>query len=685
MIKYLILTSLFCLIFSITDVSANDNVVITADSIIVVIKDHINNGQFDSVVSGAELLMTYILKNDLSSYQAIANDYLGQAYFSLGIMDSAMKYLQKANFLYDKEISAQQKAKINIRIGYILRASSKNRDAIPFYREAIRLFNNNIDTLWLGVANDHLAHIYFETGNYFLSLKHFQKAIVMFKRIGNLVNVGAEYNAMGLIYRKTGNRAKEIESYQNAIHILKDQDETIYLAEAYSNLSELYLEDGRTEEGFEMLEKSRKIYENLDYPLGLASYYAVLSFYYNNQEPPDYEKVIEYAATGGEIALQNESYRQYADAMYYLGVAYLKTNQMDKARLALEKGYKKAEHYEYYPEMERLARELSVVYKTLKRPGKAMEYLEKHLMLRDSLAGEERIKEFTNLDLTYQFKQEQLRDSLMQEQRRVELVYAHEKDLRNQRRLQYVLGFGLVMIVIVALFVYTDSRRRKLQNKILEDKNQIINKALEERELLLKEIHHRVKNNFQTISSLLELQSREVEDEKAIANIEEGQSRIRSMAMIHQKLYQNSDLSVIDMKDYIRQLTNQILYNHAIENVDLKLEAEDILLDIDTSIPIGLILNELITNSCKYAFREGAGHRLTIGITKREDGSYMLVHHDTGPGLPVNLVPEKVNTLGLRLVRRLARQLHGNFNYAYQGGSRFEIVFYDTEYRKATD
>ncbi len=600
-------------------------------------------------------------------------------------MDSSLFYLHKADDVYNDLSDLQNRAVMNTKIGYIHKASGNFDDATQYYLQALDFLENNRDTFWFGIASDHLAHIYLETGNYFRALSHFQNAIDMFKHLGIMVNVGSEYNAVGLIYRNAKNRDKEIESYINAINILKDVDESVFLAEAYSNLSELYLEDGRTDEGFEMLEKSRQIYENLNYPLGLSSYYAVLSFYYENQDPPDYGKVIEYAALGGEIALQNNSYRQYADAMYYLGTAYFHTYQFEKARNTLEKGYSKAEQYGFYPEMKRLARELSVLYKKLNRQEIALEYLEKHLMLRDSLAGEERIKEFTNLDLSYQFRQEQLRDSLEQEQQRMELVFEHKQDLRNQRRMQYVLGFGLALIIIVALFIYVDSRRRKLQNKILEEKNQIINKTLHEKELLLKEIHHRVKNNFQTITSLLELQSREVSDEKAIANIEEGQSRIRSMALIHQRLYQKSDLSVIDMQDYLEQLTNQIIYNHNIKNVNLSLSAEKIMLDIDTSIPVGLILNELITNSCKYAFHDGSGHQLQISITCPEKGTYILVYHDSGPGLPQNRVPENLSTLGLRLVHRLARQLQGTLNYKYLDGSRFEVVFYDTEYRKNTD
>jgi len=262
------------------------------------------------------------------------------------------------------------------------------------------------------------------------------------------------------------------------------------------------------------------------------------------------------------------------------------------------------------------------------------------------------------------------------------MIYQHEKEIQIQQLRQVILWVALLAITIVVFLIIRSSRKRKAQNLMLDEKNKVINQALNEKEILLKEIHHRVKNNFQTISSLLELQSKEVVDKQAINSIEEGQSRIRSMALIHQKLYQGSDLSVIAMQDYLELLSKQIVHSYSLTKLDIKLNANNIELDIDTSIPLGLILNELISNSCKYAFKQHEQGSLNIEIAKQNNNCYLLTLRDSGPGLPEGTNPMLVKSLGLRLVARLSRQLHGKFEYGYDMGGVFKITFKDRKQRK---
>lgn len=657
----------------------------TPDSLLKKAEDYYFDGKNDSAILIAnKLLESCKLDHDIRR-QAEASFLLGKVYTDMGQLDSSTPFFIRADSLFLLLHDTLKYGETNARIGYLYRIQKKDDEALSFYLKALSIFPKSSNSFWIGFVNDHLGHIYLGRGNYYLALEHFQKAIRVFTDLDVLLNVGGEYNAMGLIYRKTNDQDKEKQAYIDAIAILLEVDESVFLAEAYSNLSEVYLEEGLTDEGFEMLEKSRQVYLNIDYPLGLCSYFAVQAFYYDHQKPPDNSKIIEFAKQGAAIALEHESYQQYADACYYLGTAYLRINQLEDARKVLEKGKISAEQYGYLYELESILKVLSEVYKRLHKPGLALTLLEQHLELKDSLSGEEKIKEFTSLDLSFRFKQEQFRDSLAQVQAKNEMVYQHSKEIQIQQLRQLILALALLVIVIVVFLVIKLSRKRKAQNLVLDEKNKVINEALHEKELLLKEIHHRVKNNFQTLSSLLELQAKEVVDERAITNIEEGQSRIRSMALIHQKLYQTSDLSVIDMQEYVEQLAAQIAQSFSMKKLDINVTANNIHLDIDTSIPLGLILNELITNSCKYAFSKEERGGLNIQISQQGDGSYLLVHQDSGPGLPDGLDPAKVKSLGLRLVSRLAKQLHGTIQYSYENGCRFDITFNDTTKRKKVE
>jgi len=187
--------------------------------------------------------------------------------------------------------------------------------------------------------------------------------------------------------------------------------------------------------------------------------------------------------------------------------------------------------------------------------------------------------------------------------------------------------------------------------------------SLNEKDALLKEVHHRVKNNMQVVSSLLNLQLDFLSDEQARPFILDTQSRIAAMALVHEKLYQSTDLARVDFADYLRELTENIVgtYSSAARDVSFVLEAEDILLGIDTAVPCGLLVNELISNAYKHGLSGGHG---TVTVTLRRDlaGRILLRVADTGRGLPAGIDLEKTESLGMQLVYILMRQLDGTLD-----------------------
>ncbi len=216
------------------------------------------------------------------------------------------------------------------------------------------------------------------------------------------------------------------------------------------------------------------------------------------------------------------------------------------------------------------------------------------------------------------------------------------------------------------------SERKKAEKKIQE--------SLEEKEMLLKEIHHRVKNNLMIISSLLNLESRYIKD-KASRNIfKESQNRARAMALIHEKLYQSTDLKRIDFGYYIRSLATELFhtYNTDPSYIKLKINVEDIFLDINTSIPLGLIVNELITNSLKYAFPDGKMGEINVDFHPHY-GQYELTVKDNGIGFPGDIDFENTDSLGLQIVNSLTGQIDGKIQLNNSQGTEFKINFKELE------
>tara|TARA_B100000315_G_scaffold10371_1_gene9999 strand:- start:310 stop:3903 length:3594 start_codon:yes stop_codon:yes gene_type:complete len=211
------------------------------------------------------------------------------------------------------------------------------------------------------------------------------------------------------------------------------------------------------------------------------------------------------------------------------------------------------------------------------------------------------------------------------------------------------------------------------QRVVAEDR---LRASLDEKEVLVKEINHRVKNNLQIISSLLSLQSRDIQDQQALQAFKVSQDRIKAMALVHEKFYQSENLGQIDFGGYLQSLTADLYNSYGLntQGIELQVDVDRILMGVDTAIPCGLIINELVSNALKHAFLEGVAGEISVSV--REEGDeYTLVVKDNGVGLPEGLDIRQTTTLGLTIVNALAQQIRGAIDLSSDGGSEIKITF----------
>ena len=245
-----------------------------------------------------------------------------------------------------------------------------------------------------------------------------------------------------------------------------------------------------------------------------------------------------------------------------------------------------------------------------------------------------------------------------------------ENELRNQDAIETFINQASVAL-----------QRRQAEEHIKE--------SLAEKEVLLKEIHHRVKNNLQIISSLLNLQSGYVEDDSTLQMFRESQNRVRSMALIHEKLYRSGDLARVDFAEYIRDLANYLfrIYSSSSMGINLKIKIDDVLLDIDRAISCGLIVNELVSNSLKHAFKwdapgDNRGYprgEISVELYSESDEKLALMVSDNGSGFPEEVDFQETESLGLQLVNTLADQIDGEIELDRSHGTAFKIIFAQPE------
>jgi two-component sensor histidine kinase len=249
-----------------------------------------------------------------------------------------------------------------------------------------------------------------------------------------------------------------------------------------------------------------------------------------------------------------------------------------------------------------------------------------------------------------------------------------------------VMLLGLLVFALYRWRIYQFKRENARLEKTIRERTHDLQKSLQQKDVLMKEIHHRVKNNLQIISTLLDLQLSHITDEAANKAIKEGEARVKSIALIHQQLYQTENIAAIELSGFIKGLFQQVsaIYKIDSRQVTLCNNLQETWLDIDTAIPLGLIINELMTNSYKYAFRNEKNPFIELDLEK-EGEEYVLHYSDSGAGLPQNYNYKKAKSLGMVLINGLCKQLGGKFLYSNEDKPVFIIHFKDEAGRKMVD
>ncbi|AWX45926.1 putative sensor histidine kinase pdtaS [Flagellimonas maritima] len=319
---------------------------------------------------------------------------------------------------------------------------------------------------------------------------------------------------------------------------------------------------------------------------------------------------------------------------------------------------------------------LAAYYDRVENFKNAATYYKRNERIKDSL--NEKQSSIIKQQLVTIVANEDLENSqrLIDEQKKINELARNEMKAKDERINLVFISLIFTLLGFAGL-VYAYLKSIKNQ-RLIADQKYIIENALVEKDSLLKEIHHRVKNNLQMVSSLLSLQTKNTRSKAAIVALEEGKSRVKAMALIHQKLYQNDDLSVIEMQGYIESLINSVqsVYKKGGHNISITIDAEGTELDIDRAIPFGLILNELVSNSFKYAFPENDENgKIYIHLRKNGDQGY-FEYTDNGVGLPEDTEERTHSSMGIRLMNRLVNQLQSKLNIDKESeGVRFWFNF----------
>jgi two-component sensor histidine kinase len=494
-------------------------------------------------------------------------------------------------------------------------------------------------------------------------------ALEMYKELGDTFMIGMMNNNIAGLY-DTKEPDKSIEYFNKALLAFQELDTTLWIAKVKHNLGNqlILIEDFTTAIAHyqEAISLFRTVGDTSDVPSCLTGI-GQCNWILNGPESalPYYLKAHELLDTDAQKMLVSSTTAALCGLYTELG-------SFNKA----EPFCRNAERYAMeYGSLNERVKANGYIYKYYKATGDVASALRSLELLRareDSLAEMRRHQAVMELTTKYETVQKEKQIQIQN----LELA-------RNVRERKFYFALvAILIILLVGAVVFTVQKIRT--NRLLRSQKDLIDQSLKEKELLLREIHHRVKNNLQVISSLLSLQSREISDQAALDAVNESRNRVKSMALIHQNLYKEDDLTGIDMQDYIQKLAKSLLSSYKIDSnrIDLQTDIDNMSLDVDTTIPLGLILNELLTNTLKYAFPDGRDG--VVGIELKEiDGVLKLSVSDNGVGMEGSRDAGKESTgFGLGMIKTFSKKLDADYVVKSNAGTTVELLI--KRYKKAS-
>lgn len=454
-------------------------------------------------------------------------------------------------------------------------------------------------------------------------------------------HLGPAYQQIGFLLHFQGDNDKALEYLHKAARIAAPERDTFVLSRAWLMTGLLEFMAGRPDTALTLIQQAADLCE----AHGDLTYKAVaLSKIGNIHEAqgdyqaatPYFQELMETAVQVGNPALLMTAHINLASNAYNLERYAEALRLVDTAQeMAAELG----RDFEYQ-EMLQLR---SLILEKMGRYGDALQTLRQYVEHHDSIVNVERNRQIAELELQYETEKKE------------RLILQQEQELRLSRFRSWALGIGLFAALGIGGLLYRLTRQLRKRN--------------EEKEFLIKEIHHRVKNNLQVLSSLLHLQSRHIKDESALDAVREGQNRVEAMGLIHQKLYMGDKLAAVEMRDYLHNLGDTLLDSFGLDDrVEIIYHLEPMRLDVDTAIPLGLIVNELLTNSLKYAFPGDRPGLIEISLRQNEQGKLCLRVADNGVGPAGAPVLKTSTSFGSNLIEILSKKLKGKPQVSHENG-----------------
>lgn len=586
---------------------------------------------------------------------SIVNELNKLAYHFWGINPKKNEaYAQQMLQLSQKHNYLKGIARAYAAFGITCEDTGNFKQAIKWHEKALAIREQA--GLKSGIADcyNNIAGIYERMGLLNQSLINFLAGLKIYESIHDTLGITRIHGNIGLIYHGLKKYDEEIRSQYKALALARTNNNTRSMAHNYTNLGNAYVMKENYKQAFKNLQAAIPIYLQHHDLLSLAYNYNIIGLCYYNQK--DYKNAIIYYRKAYENYTKMDNKGGLASTATNIGITYLNFKDYGNAQKFLQEGLVYSKEVNGFENLRAVYEGLASLDSIQGNYKSALNHYRLFIANRDSLLNKENIEKITQTRMEYEFGKE-----------REQSIAQQNSELRTRNIITIALSIGCVFIVIIALLLF---RRSQFMKKVQVQTQ----KNLEEKEVLLREIHHRVKNNLAVISGLLYLQKNRVSDETIKGVLLEGQNRIDSMVLVHEMLYQSNNIAAIDLQSYLNKLITQIAIGFESKVLTYTIEGTATL-EPKQAVPLGLILTELITNIYKYAYPEIKSGSFQLSITNMDANQLLIVLKDNGKGLPDDFDINKSKTLGLKLVKMLCQQMKAVLNFANTNGTEVSMLF----------
>jgi len=522
---------------------------------------------------------------------------------------------------------------------------------------------------------DLLHATYRQMGDYKEALRYGLAALESAQATQDTIILAGMYVRLAVAYRELKQYPNALVYYQKALENFQHNGNDVNSVAMAGAIARIMVAQHRANEGLAFFTQATKPYSNS--PPRIAVRIA------------DY--MTELHTTLGQYAAA-ERYAKQLAAFWKSGAAdngekytigttlakfYLRTKRYDDARYYLQQAF---DLNQYSGPVLRLADIHLLLFKADSAQGRfpaAIAHYQRYKQLNDSVFNETKNKQLASLEIQYDTRKKEQNIALLTKQNQVQQASIRQREFQRN-----AVVVGALLLAAVLGLVYNRYRLKQRSNQLLEVKqaeinqqNQSLQRLLEEKDWMLREIHHRVKNNLEIINSLLDTQSDYLRDPAAITALREGQNRVHAMALIHQKLYQANTLSVVNMAAYIQEITEHLLESFDCQDtVQMQLDLAPVELEVTLATPLGLIINEALTNALKYAFPQQPG-RIRVALAETSPQHYQLAIVDDGVGFQPDVDLDDSPTMGLTIMRGLSAQIDATLRITQPKGVCISVDF----------